>query len=758
MGRWETKIFSVAGLLILLALPFLAFWPVTVGSQVWAIGDFAAYHWPLFVVAAEQWRKGHFPLWNPYMFGGTPLAAAQQVGAFYPLNIVLWLIFPAWRAMGISVLLHLALTGLSVFLFLRSLHLHPAAAYLGALVFAWGGFSMSHLGHLGILRALPWIGFSLHGFNMWIEGRRTFYLLEIAFSVAMLCLSGYVQIILYALLLVLSYFWMALPAGWGEKAPALSALGLGIGISAVQVIPGVSLWISREYLRPGEGIYSAMMGYSFHPAYWFTLLFPRGRSGTFAEMVAYVGIVPLILIGIEFLLRKEEHIARISRFFSIWLLISALLSMGRYLPLLAMLVFSIPVFGNLGVPSKHLLEFSFSAAVLTALGLDHLLRKMPWIRPSKLHMFVGMIVLISYIVLAVITPYAHDTPPLRLSFSSWKILWQPLVLLALGVILIIAILRIQIQWKLVGILLLLSAVATWDLLDFGLPIYQPGLTAPDFYENPPATVRWLQAQHKSLNPYRVLSFEATGHMLERERGKSLLAANYPAAFGIESLIGHDGLMLRRVHSAFQGRIPPWGYVEPEAIDDPGFRTLLDWMGVRWLLIDSSHSTFLASYFRIVNSINGVDIYINEHAHPRLFVATNDDHGREIFEDDLGVKWTKLAENKYNISVLSYKLDFIEAEIFVKSDSLIIHGVPFVPGWRVFVDGVQRSLHRVNGLLQGVTLAPGVHRVVFRYDPVDFRIGLGISGLSMVVLLVWCGWVEWKHVHPQIIIQQEGKHR
>jgi hypothetical protein len=78
MGRWETKIFSVAGLLILLALPFLAFWPVTVGSQVWAIGDFAAYHWSLFVVAAEQRRKGHFPLWNLYMFGGTPLAAAQQ--------------------------------------------------------------------------------------------------------------------------------------------------------------------------------------------------------------------------------------------------------------------------------------------------------------------------------------------------------------------------------------------------------------------------------------------------------------------------------------------------------------------------------------------------------------------------------------------------------------------------------------------------------------------------------------------------------
>ncbi|HXF68194.1 MAG TPA: hypothetical protein VNK89_00160, partial [Thermoflexus sp.] len=126
-------------LLSLVALPFLAFWPVAIGRQIWAVGDFAAYHHPLFVVSAAQWRQGHLPLWNPYLFGGTPLAAAQQAGVFYPLNIVLWLVFPAWRAMGLSILIHLALAGLSVWVFLRSLRLHPLAAWLGGVVFAWGG-------------------------------------------------------------------------------------------------------------------------------------------------------------------------------------------------------------------------------------------------------------------------------------------------------------------------------------------------------------------------------------------------------------------------------------------------------------------------------------------------------------------------------------------------------------------------------------------------------------------------------------------
>lgn len=76
MSDWKRRALSGLGGLSLVALPWLVFWPVTIGQQVWAVGDFAAYHHPLFVVTASQWRQGHLPLWNPYLFGGTPLAAA----------------------------------------------------------------------------------------------------------------------------------------------------------------------------------------------------------------------------------------------------------------------------------------------------------------------------------------------------------------------------------------------------------------------------------------------------------------------------------------------------------------------------------------------------------------------------------------------------------------------------------------------------------------------------------------------------------
>jgi hypothetical protein len=39
-----------------------------------------------------------------------------------------------------------------------------------------------------------------------------------------------------------------------------------------------------------------------------------------------------------------------------------------------------------------------------------------------------------------------------------------------------------------------------------------------------------------------------------------------------------------------------------------------------------------------------------------------------------------------------------------------------------VDGIEKTMHRVNAIFRGVTLEPGVHRVVYRYDPDSLRAG------------------------------------
>lgn len=736
------RVLNGLGLLSLIGLPFLAFWPVTAGQQIWAVGDFAAYHHPLLAISAQQWRKGHLPLWNPYMFGGTPLTAAQQAGVFYPLNILMELILPPWRVLGLSVLVHLSLIGLSIWLYLRSLQLHPAAAWLGGIVFAWGGFTMSHLGHVGILRALPWIGFCLHGFHRWIDSARSRYLTEISLSLAFLCLSGYVQVILYSLILIFTYFLFALRGPLVRKLPAWLAAGLGIGLSAPQLWPGVELWAAREYLRPGEGNFAAMTGYSFHPAYLITLLFPRGRTGTFAEMVGYVGLIPLMLVLLSVFVRLEGQMDRLRRFFALWLLVSMLLAMGRYFPPLAVVVFFTPVFGSLGIPSRHLLEFSLSAAVLSAIALDAWIRGAAIRWPSWRGVRIGTLSALAWMGWAWVAPYAPDIPPMRLPWASWKITGQPLFLLAGGAGLLVTWRRIENPVGRPILLGLLAGITLWDLLDFGLPIYQPGLTAPKFYEMPPATMKWLQERDPLGVPYRILPFEATGHMLDRGLGKALLAANYNAAYGVESVIGHDGLMLRRLFMAFRGKIPPWGYVTPDAVEDPGFRVLLDQMGVGYLLVRSGRGEHLLKYYRRIAEGDGVEIYRNDSARPRLFgvvpvenAGVDAEGERVVFVDPQGRLWTDPpVAKRYRIRLLEYSGDRVVAQTSFEGEGLLIHSANWVRGWRAWVDGKPVPVIPVNGFLQGVAVPPGEHQVVLEYAPVSFWLGVGIACLSFIALL------------------------
>jgi hypothetical protein len=60
---------------------------------------------------------------------------------------------------------------------------------------------------------------------------------------------------------------------------------------------------------------------------------------------------------------------------------------------------------------------------------------------------------------------------------------------------------------------------------------------------------------------------------------------------------------------------------------------------------------------------------------------------------------------------------------------------FYPGWRVFVNGQERELLRANGLFKAVFLDPGIHQVVFAFEPQSFEWGLCISLISLCLVLI-----------------------
>lgn len=621
--RTSVSSLALACALAATLLPWVVFWRIALGHQTWAGGDISAYHYPLMAVSTAQWRHGRMPLWNPYLYGGTPLAAAQQASVFYPLNVLLWLLLPPWLMLGHSVLVHLSLAGLSIFMLLRSVKSHPLAALLGGIAFELSGFAMSHIGHVNIIRVLPWAGFTLWGLNRWADTRKGRYLSAVSFTMALLLLSGYPQVILYSSLLVFSYpLFMAIEADSGKARlflTGLLALFVGVGLSGIQTVPTAHMWFTQEYLRPGEVSYEAFARFSFHPAYLATLLFPRARSGTFAEMVTYIGAAPLLLaIYALWGLRMDRH-SRFRWFFAVWLVLALVLSMGRFVPSLSRFLFSVPIYKGLAVPSRHLLECGLCLAVLAGLGLDRLLRKPQIVTfPSLTWRKVALFVLLScgWALLAIASPYSVDTPPVGID-PSLKGLGQPLLLLLAGLVLLVGVGRAKTPVK-YALTLLLVLIAVVDLADFGAVIYCRGLTSPQFYTDLPPTATLIQQRQDGNWPFRVIAFEAQGNVMDAALAKDLLGANYNMAYDIESVVGLDGLMLRQVNQVSGEAIVPWGYISPDIVERPQFRNLLDLWGVRYLLVRLENATPLAQNYTHIASTESVSIFENEQARLRLF--------------------------------------------------------------------------------------------------------------------------------------------
>ena len=60
-----------------------------------------------------------------------------------------------------------------------------------------------------------------------------------------------------------------------------------------------------------------------------------------------------------------------------------------------------------------------------------------------------------------------------------------------------------------------------------------------------------------------------------------------------------------------------------------------------------------------------------------------------------------------------------------------------PGWKVTVNGIKAELYTADNLLRSVDLNPGVHEVVFSFQPWTVYLGSGISLIAFLALIgIW----------------------
>ncbi len=315
------------------------------------------------------------------------------INPFTHLALLILSIFPSTFGFNLFLLLHYALAGLFMYLYLGSLRLTTYSAFVGGLIFMVCGFMTAHKGHEYIVCAAVWLPLALHFIHRYAERLQILDLGYAAVPVALSILAGFPQITLYSTLVVLAYlpFCVAgspLLRGWKSKLAHIAvsaAVILGIG-GLLGCLPLFSVAESLPYLTRERLTYEAFTSDNFPPWHLFTFFIPDLFGGVdrhvpiyaldttvfAAEVYGYIGLLAmtLALAGIA----AWRTVGRELRFWVAVAALGLLISFGGTTGIYRLL-FYVPVYNLFRVPARHLFEVNLALSVIAAIGLDFLLRQ-----------------------------------------------------------------------------------------------------------------------------------------------------------------------------------------------------------------------------------------------------------------------------------------------------------------------------------------------------------------------------------------------
>src|ERR1700722_18964043 len=385
--RWPGEATAV---LLLLVLPILVYGvPALLGHPVLP-GDDLTQNFPLRVLAGQDIRSGHLPLYDPYIWSGAPLLAGWNAWVVFPLKL-LFASLPPVAAWTLNRILTWAIAGLGMFAFLRALRLACVPSLLGALSFAFAGAMSAQVSHFGLVAGMSWVPVQLLCVLRLSQPRtitsRLAWTGVLAGTFGLTILAGEPRAIDDAGLIVALYAaWQIGRLGrrFGPAAFSVaSGLALGACLGAVQWLPGLAVVGASQ-----RGVSSvALFNSGSLPHRWLLLMLVPdllGGSGSFgqpaflanynlAEVTGYVGILPLVaataLLGrVRLRPRPPEWLV-----WHVMALAGIVLALGGNSPVGSLLA-HLPLFDSQRLQSRNILIADLALAVLLAYWADQPLR------------------------------------------------------------------------------------------------------------------------------------------------------------------------------------------------------------------------------------------------------------------------------------------------------------------------------------------------------------------------------------------------
>lgn len=147
---------------------------------------------------------------------------------------------------------------------------------------------------------------------------------------------------------------------------------------------------------------------------------------------------------------------------------------------------------------------------------------------------------------------------------------------------------------------------------------------------------------------------------------------------------------------------------------------------------------------------GAQVYENRSVPPRAFMVyrtrmlTNEgeaeralrdpqfDPGAVVLLDEGGPALSGPVDPAPTVRITGYQPEQVVIEVSSRYDGMLVLADAWFPGWKAALDGIPTKILRGDLLVRAVPIPAGHHQVVFRYDPLSFRLGAKVSAVALVL--------------------------
>lgn len=712
------------------------------------------YPWKFFAV--DQFKKGQWPLWNPYNFAGNPAAANFQTGAFYPLNIVFLLPFNlGWT---IFIILQPLLAFIFMYLFLRNLKLSQLSSSLGGLSFAFSLYMAVWMEYGNVGHTLLWLPLLLLLVDKLKEKFCLKYLFIFTITLSFSILAGYIQQVIYALVVVSAYFLLRHLERKNLRKFLVKGVCFSLAIAVTFLLCSLQLFPTWEiFQQSARNIYNAQTIKNLLLP-WFYLITvaipdffgnPANRNywltGTYIERVSYLGIVPLIFA----LSKIFSHRDKTTWFFLIMAGVVLLLTINLW-PAQFFFSLQIPVLGTT-VPTRIMAQFSFALAVLAAFGLEDY-----WKNKEKLPKKIFLIPLV-FVALGFwlfLLPKDSFFPGISAYITTKRnVLISTLILFVVISLLLFG--KKYLKKEVVIItLLFLTAIDLFFFFQRITPF------APSAFVYPRTEIFAFLQENQGI--WRFWGY-----------GEAYSEENFASQEKLYSPEGVDPLFINRygelISTSSNGKIKS-PLPRADVLIAPGYGTsdlrlnqyrqkILNLLGVRFVLHRNADTkpdilTFPENSYSLFVQRGDWQVYENKEVVPRIFLTSDyvvlkdkneifnkifnenfPSASKLILEEQPEIKLGKNGIEGARLKLVSYDANRVSIETVTSEPKLLFLSDNYFPGWKARVDNKLTKIYRTDYTFRSVVVPQGKHLVEFTYEPESFYKGLKISLITMIMLLL-----------------------